>query len=292
MTSHSIEISKLCLEQQSSRHHIALVGQDKTPNKMWDKLISIFTCCLSINKVAPGEETTGDAHEDESMVKETTAPSIPVSSPPAPRMCQPRPEWSSDDILSQLRDEGVLPGLKRRDNAIAFHVPVENSGTPPRYHMRLQKIEKRMEERREKVKKPCPESPDDLKRQLSNAEVRRQELLAKKSARISTKSAEKAAKIKAKKASRKVTSSGFIVTSTSDSDVIATRESQRTKRMEGRLKKRRARVAKVATADALEKRQNLAAERRQDHVVATVSKAKKLGRPHPSAQEESGSAGR
>ncbi|CAH1266040.1 Hypp3294 [Branchiostoma lanceolatum] len=256
---------------------------------MWDKLLSMFTCCLRVNKVAPGEETTGDAPGDESMVRETTeASAIPVSSPPAPIMSEPRPEWSSDDILSQLRDEGVLPGLKRRDNAIAFHVSVENFGTPPRYHMRL----KKMEERREKVKKPCPESPDDLKRQLSDAEVRRKDLLAKKSGRISTKSAEKAAKIEAKKASRKVTSSGFIITSTSDSDVIATRESQKTKRMERRLKKRRARVAKVATADALEKRQNLAAERRQDHVVATVSKAKKLGRPHPSAREESVSAGR
>ncbi|XP_066284977.1 uncharacterized protein [Branchiostoma lanceolatum] len=260
---------------------------------MWDKLLSMFTCCLSVNKVASGEETTGDAPGDESMVRETTeASAIPVSSPPALIMSEPRPELSSDDILSQLRDEGVLPGLKRRDNAIAFHVSVDNSGTPPRYHMRLKKLERSLEERREKVKKPCPESPEDLKRQLSGAEVRRKDLLAKKSGRISTKSAEKAAKIKAKKASRKVTSSGFIITSTSDSDVIATRESQKTKRMERRLKKRRARVAKVATADALEKRQNLAAERRQDHVVATVSKAKKLGRPHPSAREESLSAGR
>ncbi|CAH1267062.1 Hypp3670 [Branchiostoma lanceolatum] len=228
-------------------------------------------------------------------------------------MAQPRPEKSSTDILTQLRSEGVLPGLKQRDNAVAFQVPAENPDTPPRYHVRLQKLEKRMEERREKVKKPCPESADDLKRQLSDAEVRsrrilqavlslalasasrlfKPDLLAKKSGRISTESAEKAAKIKAKKAARKTSSTAFVVTSTSDSDVIATRESQRTKRMERRLTERRARVGKKSTADELETRQNLAAKRRKDHVVATVSKAKKLARPHTisPAQQEPGCAG-
>ncbi|XP_066288283.1 uncharacterized protein [Branchiostoma lanceolatum] len=208
-------------------------------------------------------------------------------------MAQPRPEKSSTDILAQLRSEGVLPGLKQRDNAVAFQVPADNPDTPPRYHMRLQKLEKRMEERREKVKKPCPESADDLKRQLSNAEVRRQDLLAKKSARISTESAEKAAKAKAKTAARKTSSTAFFVTSTSDSDIVATRESQRTKRMERRLTERRARVSKAATAEELETRQNLAAQRRKDHVVATVSKAKKLARPHTisPAQQEPGCAG-
>ncbi|XP_066288280.1 uncharacterized protein [Branchiostoma lanceolatum] len=204
-------------------------------------------------------------------------------------MSQPRPEKSSTDILAQLRSEGVLPGLKQRDNAVAFQVPAENPDTPPRYHMRLKKLEKRMQDRREKVKKPCPESADDLKRQLSDAEVRRQDLLAKKSGRISTESAEKAAKVKAKKTS----STAFVVTSTSDSDIVATRESQKTKRMERRLAERRARVSKTATADALETRQNLAAKRRKDHEVATVSKAKRLARPHTisPAQQEPGCAG-
>ncbi|CAH1264118.1 Hypp2896 [Branchiostoma lanceolatum] len=221
------------------------------------------------------------------------ASTIPVSSQPTPIMSQPRPDRSSNDILAQLRDEGVLPGLKQRDNAVAFHVPAENPDTPPRYHMRLKKLEKRMEERREKVKKPCPESADDLKKQLSDAEVRRQELLGKKTDKISTTSAEKATKVKAKKAARKMSSS-FVITSTSDSDVITTRESHRTKQMERRLKERRRRVAKITSVDALETRRNLAAERRKDHVVATVSKAQKLARPHAisPAEEEPVSAGR
>ncbi|XP_066282984.1 uncharacterized protein [Branchiostoma lanceolatum] len=164
-----------------------------------------------------------------------------------------RPARSSNGILVQLRDEGVLPGLKQRDNAVAFHVPAENPDTPPRYRMRLKKLEKRMEERREKVKKPCPESADDLKRQLSDAEVRRQELLGKKTDKISTTSAEKATKVKAKKATRKMSSS-FVITSTSDSDVITTRESHRTKQMERQLKERRRRVAKNTSVDALETR--------------------------------------
>ncbi|CAH1264119.1 Hypp2897 [Branchiostoma lanceolatum] len=118
-----------------------------------------------VNKVSPGEDKPGDEHQDETMVRETAdASTIPVSSPPTPIMSQPRPDRSSNDILAQLRDEGVLPGLKQRDNAVAFHVPAENPDTPPRYHMRLKKLEKRMEERREKVKKPCPESAADLKR--------------------------------------------------------------------------------------------------------------------------------
>ncbi|CAH1264185.1 Hypp2906 [Branchiostoma lanceolatum] len=195
-------------------------------------------------------------------------------------MSQPRPDRSSNDILAQLRDEGVLPGLKQRDNAVAYHVPTENPDTPPRYHLRLKKLEKRMEERREKVKKPCPESADDLKRQLSDAEVRRQELLGKKTDKISTTSVEKATKVKAKKAARRMYSTSYVITSTSDSDVITTRESHRTKQMERRLKERRRRVAKITSVDDLETRQSHAAKRRKDHMVATVSKAQKLARPH------------
>ncbi|CAH1266918.1 Hypp3633 [Branchiostoma lanceolatum] len=261
---------------------------------MWETILTFLSCCTTSNKIFP-EETPADKHEDETMVRETAESSaiLPISSPPAPIMTQPRPEKSSTDILAQLRSEGLLPGLKQRDNAVAFQVAAENPDTPPRYHMRLKKLEKRMEERREKVKKPCPESADDLKRQLSDAEVRRQDLLAKRSGRISTESAEKTAKVKAKKAARKTSSTAFIVTSTSDSDIFATRESQRTKRMERRLTERRARVSKASTAEELETRQNLAAQRRKDHVVATVSKAKKLARPRSisPARQEPGCAG-
>ncbi|XP_078668372.1 uncharacterized protein LOC144909874 [Branchiostoma floridae x Branchiostoma belcheri] len=249
---------------------------------MWQTLLSVFTCCLNgkVNKVSPGEEKTGDELAE--------PPVIPITSPPVPVMSQPRPDRSSADILAELRDEGVLPGLKRRDNAVAFQVPTENPGTPPRHQVRLKKMEKRMEERREKVKKSCPESRGDLKRQLNDAEVRRQDLLAKKT----DKSAEKAARIKAKKEASKKNGTAFVITSTSDSDVIATRESQKTKQMEKRLEERRARHAKKATVDALETRQNLAAERRKDHVVATISKAKKFARPHKfPAQEEAACAG-
>ncbi|CAH1264120.1 Hypp2898 [Branchiostoma lanceolatum] len=109
------------------------------------------------------------------------------------------------------------------------------------------------------------------------------ELLGKKTDTISTTYAEKATKVKAKKAAR-VMSSSFVITSTSDSDVITTRESHRTKQMERRLKERRRRVAKNTSV----------AERRKDHVVATVSKAQKLARPHAisPAEEEPVSAGR
>ncbi|XP_078589002.1 uncharacterized protein LOC144869519 isoform X2 [Branchiostoma floridae x Branchiostoma japonicum] len=244
---------------------------------MWAKVLSLFTCCMSVNKVSPGEERTGDEPEDGTMVRETAeASSIPVSSPPVPVMSQPRPDRSSADILSQLRDEGVIPGLKRRDNgAVAFEVPTENPETPRYFQVRLEKMERRMEERRDKVKKSCPQSIGDLERKLRGAEVRRKELLAQK---ISANSAKKAAK----KAARNMKSTAFVIISTSDSDVIATRESRRYKLMEKRLTERRERVAKKATRDALETRQNLATERRQDHVVATVSKAKDLARPHSS----------
>ncbi|XP_019615560.1 PREDICTED: uncharacterized protein LOC109463256 [Branchiostoma belcheri] len=253
---------------------------------MWQTLLSVFTCCLNakVNKVSPGEEKTGDGLAE--------PPVIPITSPPVPVMSQPRPDRSSADILAELRDEGVLPGLKRRDNAVAFQVPTENHGTPPRHQVRLKKMEKRMEERREKVKKICPESRGDLKRQLNDAEVRRQDLLVKKTDKISKKSAEKAARIKARKEASKKNGTAFVITSTSDSAVIATRESQKTKQLEKRLEARRARHAKKATVDALETRQNLAAERRKDHVVATISKAKKLARPHKfPAQEEAACAG-
>ncbi|XP_066282985.1 uncharacterized protein [Branchiostoma lanceolatum] len=119
------------------------------------------------------------------------------------------------------------------------------------------------------------------------------ELLGKKTDKISATSTVKATKVKAKKAARRMSSS-FVITSTSDSDVITTRESHRTKQMERRLKERRRRVAKITSVDALETRQNHAAERRKDHVVATVSKAQKLARPHAisPAEEEPVSAGR
>ncbi|XP_078699474.1 uncharacterized protein LOC144926499 [Branchiostoma floridae x Branchiostoma belcheri] len=45
------------------------------------------------------------------------------------------------------------------------------------------------------------------------------------------------------------------------------------------MEKRRARVAKKATVEALEARQADAAERRQEKVRATVDKAKRFGRP-------------
>ncbi|XP_019615440.1 PREDICTED: uncharacterized protein LOC109463166 [Branchiostoma belcheri] len=184
---------------------------------MWQTLLSVFTCCLNgkVNKVSPGEEKTGDGLAE--------PPVIPITSPPVLVMSQPRPDRSSADILAELRDEGVLPGLKRRDNAVAFQVPTENPGTPPRHQVRLKKMEKRMEERREKVKKICPESRGDLKRQLNDAEVRRQDLLTKKTDTYK-KSAEKVARIK-KEASKK-NGTAFVITSTSDCDVIATRESQ------------------------------------------------------------------
>ncbi|KAI8520027.1 Cholesterol 7-alpha-monooxygenase [Branchiostoma belcheri] len=234
---------------------------------MWSKILSIFTCCLNIkpNKVHPGgSEETVDREKAE-------PPVIPVTSPPVTVMSQPRLDRSSDHILAQLRDEGVLlPG----------QVPTENPGTPPRHQDRQKEMERRLEERREKVKKSCLESRGDLKKQLSDAEVRRQELLAKRTAMISKKFAEKAAGIKTKKEAREMTSTAFVITDTSssDSDVIATRASQSTKQMEERLEARRARVAKKATVDALETRQNLAAERRQDHKVATVCKAKMLAK--------------
>ncbi|XP_078668514.1 uncharacterized protein LOC144909940 [Branchiostoma floridae x Branchiostoma belcheri] len=269
MTSHTIsKLKHRATNLQSSRQRSTAWTQRQKCN-MWQTLLSVFTCCLNgkVNKVSPGDEKTGDGLAE--------PPVIPITSPPVPVMSQPRPDRSSDDILTQLRDEGVLPGLKRRDNAVAFQVPTENPGTPPPHQNRLKKMERRLEERREKVKKSCPESRGDLKKQLSDAEVRRQELLDEKTARISKKFAEKAAQIKAKKEASKMTSTAFLITATSDSDVIATRASQRTKQLEKRLEARRARVAKKATVDALETRQNLAAERRQEHKLATVSKAKK-----------------
>ncbi|XP_078688907.1 uncharacterized protein LOC144920557 [Branchiostoma floridae x Branchiostoma belcheri] len=215
---------------------------------MWAKVLSIFTCCLNIkpNKVHPGDDS------EETVDREKAEPPvIPITSPPVPVMTQPRLDRSSDHILAQLRDEGVLlPG----------QVPTENPGTPPRHQDRQKEMERRLEERREKVKKSCPESRGYLKKQLSDAEVRRQELLAKRTAMISKKFAEKAAGIKTKKEAREMTSTAFEITPTYDADAIATRASQSTKQLEKRLEA------------------NLAAERRQDHKVATVCKAKMLAK--------------
>ncbi|CAH1258254.1 Hypp1984 [Branchiostoma lanceolatum] len=148
------------------------------------------------------------------------------------------------------------------------------SNTPPRRPVRLERLDKKMEERRETARKKVAESHIELRDQLNKAGDRRRDILAKRSQTLANKAVRKAER----KAAKKASSTAFVVTPVSDTNVIAPRESRRRRTMEARMEKRRARVAKTSTADALETRQAEAAERRQANVRATKDKARRFGR--------------
>ncbi|XP_019647030.1 PREDICTED: uncharacterized protein LOC109487478 [Branchiostoma belcheri] len=127
-----------------------------------------------------------------------------------------------------------------------------------------------MEERREMVKKRIAETPTELRTQLNEADERRRDIIAKRSRKL----ANQAARKEMKKPSRAKSTAFFIKPAMSESDVITTRESRKRTAMEARMEKRRARVAKKTTVEALEARQTDA-----EKVRATVDKAKRFGRP-------------
>ncbi|XP_019625777.1 PREDICTED: uncharacterized protein LOC109471039 isoform X3 [Branchiostoma belcheri] len=147
-----------------------------------------------------------------------------------------------------------------------------------------------MEERREMVKKRIAETPNELRTQLNEADERRRDILAKRSRKLANQAARKATK----KPCEAKSTAFFIKPTMSETDaVIATRENKKRRRMEARMEKRRARVAKKATVEALQARQADAAERRQEKVRATVDKAKRFGRPaSPVWMEPAGKLGK
>ncbi|CAH1258243.1 Hypp1980 [Branchiostoma lanceolatum] len=259
---------------------------------MRDFLLKLVSCwsLAKDGKVSPlrDDSTVGDVNasedrEDSSVLDviqqdETThraAELLPVEKcPPAP-MSQPRPGKSSSDVLVQLREEGVLP-LKCHGDSVAFEVPAEKPISPSKRQshrsIKLDKLEGRLEDRRRKFRKKSGESETELERQLSNADVRRREILTERSRKLANRAAEQATKVTSKKPS----GTAFVLKSVSDSDVIATRESRALKALEKRLALRRARVAKKSSQNDLQKRQADAAERRQVQMEATVAKAKKF----------------
>ncbi|XP_078680930.1 uncharacterized protein LOC144915940 [Branchiostoma floridae x Branchiostoma belcheri] len=204
---------------------------------------------------------------------------VPVAQAP---LSQVRSTKSSDDVLADLRQAGVIP-IKCQPTSVAFEVAdpktasaFETNSAPPRRPIRLEKLDKRMEERREMVKKRIAETPNELRTQLNEADERRRDILAKRSRKFAN---QQAARKAAKKPCGAKSTAFFIKPTMSESDVISTRESKKRRRMEARMEKRRARVAKKTTVEALEARQADAAERRQEKVRATVDKAKRFGRP-------------
>ncbi|XP_078668254.1 uncharacterized protein LOC144909831 [Branchiostoma floridae x Branchiostoma belcheri] len=246
----------------------------------WDEKAVKDLKGISVNAVE--EDLSVDVAQQDGKIQRESKGSelVPVTKCPSAPMSRPRPSKSSSDVLVQLREEGVLP-LKCHGDAVAFEVPAtaeepsspSTSKRPPRRPIKLCKLEERMEERRRQFKKKSAGSGTELRRQLSNADVRRREILAERSRKLADQAEKKAAKVTAKKLSG---GTAFVLTSVSDSDVIATRESREMKALERRLALRRARVAKRASWEDQRKRQEDAAERRQVQVEATVAKAKKL----------------
>ncbi|XP_019625618.1 PREDICTED: uncharacterized protein LOC109470962 [Branchiostoma belcheri] len=245
----------------------------------WDEKAVKDVKGISVNAVE--EDLSVDvAQHDGKIQREQRYMLNALTKCPSAPMSQPRPSKSSSDVLVQLREEGVLP-LKCHGDAVAFEVPAtaeepsspSTSKRPPRRPIKLCKLEERMEERRRQFKKKSAGSGTELRRELSNADVRRREILAERSRKLADQTEKKAAKVTAKKPSG---GTAFVLTSVSDSDVIATRESREMKALERRLALRRARVAKRASWEDQRKRQEDAAERRQVQVEATVAKAKKL----------------
>ncbi|XP_078671148.1 uncharacterized protein LOC144911192 isoform X2 [Branchiostoma floridae x Branchiostoma belcheri] len=267
-------------EQQSSTHHISLQTSSET-DVMWEVFVKLLSCCSLIKsgKVSPAPEGTEDgpreSDEPQEMSMDRGNDVFLVQVVQAP-LSQARSTKSSDDVLADLRQAGVIP-IKCQPTSVAFEVAdVESNSAPPRRRIfRLEKLDKRMEERREMVKKRIAETPNELRTQLNEADERRRDIIAKRSRKL----ANQAARKETKKSSRAKSTAFFIKPAVSESDVITTRESKKRTAMEARMEKRRARVAKKTTVEALEARQADAAQRRQEKVRATVDKAKRFGRP-------------
>ncbi|XP_078699469.1 uncharacterized protein LOC144926497 isoform X2 [Branchiostoma floridae x Branchiostoma belcheri] len=250
---------------------------------MWENIINILSCCALIktNKVTPTGEGVYDGRkespepQDMSMDRGNDVFLVQVAQAP---LSQARSTKSSDDVLADLRQAGVIP-IKCQPTSVAFEVAdpktASANNAPPRRPVKLEKLDRKMEERREMVKKRIAETPNELRTQLNEADERRRDILAKRSRKLANQAARKAGK---KPCDAKSTAF-FIKPTMSELDVITTRESKKRRRMEARMEKRRARVAKKATVEALEARQADAAERRQEKVRATVDKAKRFGRP-------------
>ncbi|XP_078671146.1 uncharacterized protein LOC144911191 isoform X2 [Branchiostoma floridae x Branchiostoma belcheri] len=247
---------------------------------MWEVFVKLLSCCSLIKsgKVSPAPEGTEDgpreSDEPQEMSMDRGNDVFLVQVVQAP-LSQARSTKSSDDVLADLRQAGVIP-IKCQRTSVAFEVAdVESNSAPPRRPVRLQKLDKRMEERREMVKKRIAETTNELRTQLNEADERRRDIIAKRSRKL----ANQAARKETKKPSRAKSTAFFIKPTMSESDVISTRESKKRTAMEARMEKRRARVAKKTTVEALEARQADAAQRRQKKVRATVDKAKRFGRP-------------
>ncbi|XP_035672841.1 uncharacterized protein LOC118413507 isoform X1 [Branchiostoma floridae] len=248
---------------------------------MRDFLLKLASCwCLSKDgKVYPGDEKTGgdvkgisanaeegredisvDATQEETRQRDNT-----VKKCPSAPMSQPRPSKSSSDVLVQLREEGVLP-LTCQGDSVALDVPAEEPTSPSKRQSRrpikLEKLEERLEEKRRKLQMKSAGSGTELERQLSNADVRRREILTERSRKLANRAAE-----------QKSSGTPVALTSASDSDVIATRESRELKALEKRLAWRKARVAKKSSLDGLQRRQADALEHRKIQADATVVKA-------------------
>ncbi|XP_066277905.1 UBX domain-containing protein 4-like [Branchiostoma lanceolatum] len=254
---------------------------------MWEIMMKIATCCSFVKsgKVSPAGETKLDSNQGEQSEPKDMAmdrgndDTFLVEVVQAP-LSNARSSKSSSDVLKDLRQAEMIPIKSQRDS-VAFEVPAVEpaaaafeSNTPPRRPVRLVRLDKKMEERRETARKKVAESHIELRDQLNKAGDRRRDILAKRSQTLANKAVRKAER----KAAKKASSTTFVVTPVSDTNVIAPRESRRRRTMEARMEKKRARVAKTSTADALETRQAEAAERRQANVRATKDKARRFGR--------------
>ncbi|XP_078668267.1 uncharacterized protein LOC144909839 isoform X1 [Branchiostoma floridae x Branchiostoma belcheri] len=269
---------------------------------MWETIMNILSCCslIKTNKVTPAGKGVDDgpkeSSEPQDMSMDRGNDEVFLAQVVQASLSQARSTKSSDDVLADLRQAGVIP-IKCQPTSVAFEVAdpktasaFETNSAPPRRPVRLEKLDRKMEERREMVKKRIAETPNELRTQLNEADERRRDILAKRSRKLANQAARKATK----KPCEAKSTAFFIKPTMSETDaVIATCESKKRRRMEARMEKRRARVAKKATVEALEARQADAAERRQEKVRATVDKAKRFGRPaSPVWMEPAGKLGK
>ncbi|XP_035670020.1 uncharacterized protein LOC118411649 [Branchiostoma floridae] len=246
---------------------------------MWDFIVTISSClcfCKS-NKVSPlggGNPKDETAPGQEEMDRGTTERSVVIVQPP---MSRPRPSKSSADVLTELREDGLLP-LNTRGESVAFQVPLVKPASepdaPPRRPVKLEKLEETLQERRERVKKEPAGSRTQLRQQLSVAANRRDEMLADRSRKLAAKS--RRVKTKARAAADNRTSTAFVISSVSDTDAIVPRDSEKAQALEKRLNKRRERVAKRTTLEDLAEQQALAAERRKEKKDKEARKLKRM----------------
>ncbi|XP_066272180.1 uncharacterized protein [Branchiostoma lanceolatum] len=184
-------------------------------------------------------------------------------------MSEPRHNKTSKVLITELRQEGLLP-VKCPG---AFPVPSKKPTRLPKLNARPArlKLEDSMMMPEWRFRRPVPpaRSATHLRRELSNADIWSRVILAEGSSKL----AKKEARITAE------TPSGtpFTITCVNDMDVFATRDAKKRRAVATYLVKRRAKRERIGKTVSMTS-QEIAAQYRRRKANIAVSKAKRLGR--------------